>query len=344
MCRSYLITRQCLIQLVSDQTIGKAPEIQWNFHLFYLGQAYITSLRWSNIRHLQPDLGFGPPLLQSRSWWLHLLIEVLNSTTPYLYLGDPPAGRKMFSWFRASSKSSHRLPSTTALPSSLQYQGHSRRRKGFFRPKDAHKAAQAPVPFWKRVSSKSEPLASQVGSSQPWPSYRAAQRRPPTTLPSAPPLWKPCTAQQGSPQKQERIFLTWPPFPSSPASSGLLHRATPPKPRDQGRQRRVPLILPSSPASSALLPWDAGPAELQCPPALTKPLAGPRRSYVWVWTIVCSAWSFSCEKAWTWTMKDFLFSSFQPTYERHFVWSQGPACSINFSAQMSWVWSSQKDH
>lgn len=201
-------------------------------------------------------------------------------------LGDTSAGRKMFSWFRTSSKPLRSLPSTAVAPwgEGLKKQGCPRNRKGFCRLRGVHKMAEpsapAAVPTWRRLSSKSEPPDSQEGMSRPWPIHQPVWQPPKAMPPSAPLLWKPSPMQQGTPQKEERIFLTWPPFPSLPAASEPLRGTTTLKPQNQGWRRRVPLFRPLSPASSAPLLWESGPVKPRYPQVFTGPRQ--RNSFVWV--------------------------------------------------------------
>ncbi|ETE63355.1 Serine/threonine-protein kinase ULK1, partial [Ophiophagus hannah] len=172
------------------------------------------------------------------------------------------AGRKKFSWFRVASKPSRSLPSPAGTPLGCRREkdGHSPKQKAYPHSKDAQKLAGPPIPVVPpsrtRVTTRPETFVGQVRSSQPKPSLTTARKKPQTGPPSDPNLKR--TSHRGSSSKPERIFLTWPSFPSLPTTSEKLQNITPPKAQTHPRncQKRIPVIQPPSPTTSTQVSRD----------------------------------------------------------------------------------------
>lgn len=195
--------------------------------------------------HVTPD-SLLLSWFQSRIFQL-FLIQILT-----VYLGDGPAGKKRRFWFRGACKPARPLsPSAPArCGASPVKQDCSEGRRGLCLCRTAPKPAQLSAPPMPlpcgNSPSKSDPPVGRGGLS-----WDILECPPAHLLPPAVPLlhWP---GEEKNPCKQERVLLTWPPFPTS---ARLLCRNQ----RHCYKQGTVAQPLP--PAAPKLMVWGQGPTK-----------------------------------------------------------------------------------
>lgn len=191
-----------------------------------------------------------------------------------MHSGDRPAGKKRRFWFRGAFKAARAL--NPPVPAGRGASPGKQGRKGLWPYRAAPEPAQLLAPAVLRGKS---PLESDPPVGRRSPPQDVLACPPAHLLPPAIPLlhWP---GEQKTPEKQERVLLTWPRFPTC---AHLLCKNQ----RCHYEQGNVAQPLP--PAAPRLMVWGQGPrkkAPVQAGKAYANPRplchpAGPRlRTYI----------------------------------------------------------------
>lgn len=202
-----------------------------------------------------------------------------------VYVGDRPAGKKRWFWFRGAGKAARCGVSPVKRDSSAGRKGLRLFRTA---PKPAQHSPPAVPLLCEKRPSESDPPAGREGLPRLCPACQPAPLLPP----AAPLLHWP--EEQETPCKHERILLAWPQFPTSARllcrnqrhcyEPRFLAQPLPPSaPKlvvcGQGPVKRAPVQAGGDCPNSRPLCCPAGPCLQVCVPSLES--SPSRRDYYW---------------------------------------------------------------